>query len=130
MDVYYANGSLAGQSRALRCPFCDCEHWHGSSLGDRNSHCLPHIATRGGHLRVNDGYGNPGYVLCEEGADVDWETERLYAQLWVLRARYRRIRAEHDRIDPWTAAERATKRKLRDQADNIAALLVKAGVAL
>ncbi|WP_157875807.1 hypothetical protein [Peterkaempfera griseoplana] len=129
-DVYYPDGILAGQSRILRCPFCDCEHWHGASLGDRNSHCTPHVVVRGGYLRINDAYGNPGYVLCEPADAVNWDLERAMAQLWVLRSRYRRIRAEHDRINPWTAAERTRKRNLREQADSLAALLLKAAVSL
>ncbi|MFC7220572.1 hypothetical protein ACFQLX_20765 [Streptomyces polyrhachis] len=129
VDVHYSNGKLAGQSRVVSCPFCGNEHTHGTSLGHRTPHCLPHTVQRG-RLKISDAHKNPGYELCEPSDDVDWGLERVYAQLWVTRARYRRLSAEHDRMDPWTAREKHAKKKLREEIDGIASVLGAAGVGL
>lgn len=129
VDVYYENGKLAGTSRVIVCPFCGCEHTHGTDLGHRAAHCLPQTLQRG-RYRDNDAYGNPGYELCSPAEDVDWDLERAYAQLWVARNRYRRLLAKHDQMDPWTARERSVKKNLKNEIDGIAAVLRAAGVEL
>ncbi|MDX2550207.1 hypothetical protein [Streptomyces stelliscabiei] len=130
LDVNYPDGRLAGQSRVICCPFCEREHSHGDTLGSRTAHCLPALPTRGGHLKTSDAYGNPGYELCDPAAEgVNWDLECLYAQLWVTRSKYRRLRAEHDRMDPWSAREKRVKQTLAAQADELGAVLRAAGVA-
>lgn len=129
IDVHYGNGKLAGQSRVIACPFCSCEHTHGTALGHRTPHCLPQTIQRG-RLKVSDAYGNPGYELTDPAEEVNWDLERVYAQLWVFRNRYRRMLAEHDRMDPWTARERSVKKNLKEEIDGIATVLRAAGVEL
>jgi hypothetical protein len=129
VDVYYSDGKLAGQSRVIACPFCGLEHTHGTSLGHRSPHCLPHVVQRG-RLKASDAHGNPGYELCSPADDVNWDLERVYAQLWVFRNQYRRMLAEHDRMDPWTAREKRVKKNLKEEIDGIAAVLRAAGVEL
>ncbi|MFI8437055.1 hypothetical protein ACIGJO_25615 [Streptomyces sp. NPDC079020] len=129
IDVHYSNGRLAGQSRVIACPFCGCEHIHGTSLGHRTPHCLPQTIQRG-RLKGSDAYGNPGYELCAPTDDVNWDLERVYAQLWVARKRYLRLLAEHDHMDPWTAREKNVKKKLKEEIDGIAAVMGAAGVEL
>lgn len=129
VDVY-ADRRHLGQRTVIECPFCGAEHWHGESLGGRNSHCLPHNGWQRGELRPNDAYGNPGYDLCDPADPVDWDVERAMAQLWVTRNRYRRLRAEYDEMDPWTAKEKRVKRTLGEQCGQLATLLRGAGVSL
>jgi hypothetical protein len=70
-------------------------------------------------------------MLCEPDDDsVNWEHERLSGRLFVLVNKYRRLRAEHDAMDPWTARETRVKVTLATQADEIAAVLRMAGVTL
>ncbi|MGW6012352.1 hypothetical protein [Streptomyces sp. NPDC055210] len=129
VDVYYSNGRLAGQSRVIACPFCGNEHTHGTALGHRSPHCLPQNIQRG-RLKISDAHGNPGYDLCTPADDIDWDLERVYAQLWVVRNRYRRLFAEHDAMDPWTAREQRVKKSIKEETDGIAAVLRAAGVEL
>ncbi|WP_180685335.1 hypothetical protein [Streptomyces gossypiisoli] len=77
-----------------------------------------------------DARDNPGYLLCEPTADVNWQVEYLCGQLRVLRNRYRRILAEYQRAEPLFAREKRARQALKNELDRIAKVLGKAGVAL
>lgn len=129
-EIYYPDGTLAGRSRVITCPYCRLEHRHGTSLGHRASHCDLHVPKRYQQVDPRDARDNPGYLLCEPTDDANWQVEYLCGQLRVLRNRYRRILAEYQRAEPIFAREKRAHQALSKELDSIATVLGKAGVAL
>lgn len=125
-EVFYPNGRRAGESRVIDCPYCGQTHSHGNVLGSRSAHCAPHLLVRGNH-KPNDAYGNPGYTLCEPADEIDWEAERIHAQLVVLRNRHRRLSAEYPRMPDWSARERRERRAVREEIGRLSTLLNRVG---
>jgi hypothetical protein len=127
---YFPNGKLAGESRVITCPYCRLQHSHGAVLGHRAPHCMDYVVKRNQVVDPLDTRNTPGYVLCDPDEPVNWQLEYVYGQLVVLRNKYRRLLAEWERMDPWTARERRVKQNLRTEIDGIATVLRKAGVSL
>ncbi|MFF3417993.1 hypothetical protein ACFYW9_25300 [Streptomyces sp. NPDC002698] len=130
VEDFYPNGRKAGESRVITCPYCLMEHSHGAPLGSRAAHCTDYVSPRRRKVDPRDAKDTPGYVLCDPAEGIDWDRERVYGQLYVLRNKHRRLRAEWERMSPWTAREKKVKQTLRDEIDGIATVLRKAGVPL
>jgi hypothetical protein len=130
VEDFYPNGRKAGESRVITCPFCRLQHNHGAVLGHRAPHCTDYVVKRNQVVDPRDTRNTPGYVLCDPAEPVNWQLEYVYGQLYVLRNKHRRLSAEHERMDPWTARERRVKQNLRNEIDGIATVLRKAGVSL
>lgn len=130
LEVKHADGSHAGFSRVIDCPYCGLAHTHGTSLGHRNSHCADYAPPRSRKTDPRDTRNNPGYVLCDPADNVNWDAEALKARLVVLRNQYGRLLAEHDAMVPLGAREERVKAGRKAQADSIAEIFEKAGVSL
>ncbi|MBT3153066.1 hypothetical protein HTV45_19710 [Streptomyces sp. CHD11] len=127
---YYPNGKRAGESRTITCPYCRTQHSHGAMLGHRSAHCTDYVAKRHQVVDPRDTRHTPGYVLCDPAEPVNWQLEYVYGQLFVLRSKYRRLRAEHQRMQPLGAREKRVKENLGNEIACIATVLRKAGVVL
>lgn len=69
-------------------------------------------------------------MLCNPDEDINWVGEKVRATLIVLRNRYHRLCAEQAELAVVSARDARVKRLLADQADEIGAVLRKAGVSL
>ncbi|GAA3502304.1 hypothetical protein GCM10019016_094120 [Streptomyces prasinosporus] len=130
VEARYPDGTLAGMRREVDCPFCGLVHSHGPDLGHRLSHCMDSAPKRSQHVDPRDAFDNPGYVLCDAADEHNWDVERLFAQLFVLRNERARLLAEIASTIAVSAREKRVVQSKQLRADGIAEILTKAGVQL
>ncbi|WP_406717905.1 hypothetical protein OHA53_19655 [Streptomyces althioticus] len=125
---HYPDGRPAGHTRVITCPYCRMQHTHGEMLGHRAAHCTDYVAKRHQVVDPRDTRNSPGYVLCDPAESINWQLEYVYGQLFVLRNRLQRLRADAARMDPLSARERSVKANLQAEIARITRTLRKAGV--
>lgn len=115
----------------VNCCYCEERHVHGGGYGHRLSHCTDWQTSRRRKVDPRDTRVNNGYILCDPTEPgVNWDLERFVGRLIVLRNKHQRLTAEYTAMVPLDAHDRRVRGNLRAQADEIATVFARAGIAL